>query len=596
MQIPVVCSWREAALALGLALASAGSADAQQALPIQTTLLIDDVESTQTLRADLASVPTRPVLVIEATPDTEHPDAQLQFEVTNWLTPNVNTGGNCPYRNFPEYAYVSTPGTGLSTFVVALYPCTASVLGWAGASVDVKVRLVTLGSNTAPANVSIRIRGETRPPTSTAVQQVDTQLGAKQSVIPARIDTTIYQHDSTWSNGAGEFLWAGEERIPPFFRRKFRSLLSFDVSAAVPPTAVVDSATLQLQALGFYGGGGPLTLYRVTPGALGPWSEGDANAAGNELVGTQTLLEWGAGWQHRRRPDVPWSTPGGDYDPNAWLVTTSLVAPGPVSLSSSALRQVVETMVTTEIDEDGFLLEGPNTALSDTSAIQLASRENPNAAHRPRLVVDYTQTQIYESGSLTTGVVSYINEGQNFRWLYDLDQDDVYVSPVGGICEVTPTGSPNFLPYRYSFAGAPGFTGLDCCTWKIDSPQTGTIGTGQLLFYHGLDPNDPANDPADVDLDGIVDLCDNCPSIANGPLLGTCKSGSAIGSLCNSNADCPGAGACDLAQEDADGNFQGNACPEPGVAGGIASGLVLLGLLGSRRAALERQDAFPPPR
>jgi hypothetical protein len=156
------------------------------------------------------------------------------------------------------------------------------------------------------------------------------------------------------------------------------------------------------------------------------------------------------------------------------------------------------------------------------------------------------------------------------------------VTNIGGVCEVLDTTNPRVLPYTYSYGGDP-FTGVDCCTWKIDSAATGTVGTGQALFFHNLDATNPANMPPDNDLDGIRNLCDNCPSNPNGPLLGSCKTGTAIGTVCRSNLECAGGGLCDLAQEDTDGNFQGNACPEPGLATGLFVGLGLLTALTRRR-------------
>ena len=64
---------------------------------------------------------------------------------------------------------------------------------------------------------------------------------------------------------------------------------------------------------------------------------------------------------------------------------------------------------------------------------------------------------------------------------------------------------------------------IDCCTWQIDG--LGTVGAGQALFFHNLDPNDPANMPPDTDFDGILDPCDNCIYTPNGPFLGSCSDG-----------------------------------------------------------------------
>jgi hypothetical protein len=65
--------------------------------------------------------------------------------------------------------------------------------------------------------------------------------------------------------------------------------------------------------------------------------------------------------------------------------------------------------------------------------------------------------------------------------------------------------------------------------------------------------------------------------VPNGPLLGTCTSGSGVGTICRSDLECAGGGICSLSQEDADGNFEGDACvPEPGFAWMLGSGIIAL--------------------
>jgi hypothetical protein len=65
---------------------------------------------------------------------------------------------------------------------------------------------------------------------------------------------------------------------------------------------------------------------------------------------------------------------------------------------------------------------------------------------------------------------------------------------------------------------------------------------------------------SDSDGDGTPDYRDNCPTIPNGPLIGTCTSGVNIGNTCHSNSDCGTGGFCSMNQEDSDGNGIGHAC------------------------------------
>ncbi len=65
----------------------------------------------------------------------------------------------------------------------------------------------------------------------------------------------------------------------------------------------------------------------------------------------------------------------------------------------------------------------------------------------------------------------------------------------------------------------------------------------------------------DEDLDGIIDLEDNCPTKPNGSLLGTCIGGTAHKMDCTLNGnECGVDGYCSMAQEDEDGDKVGDAC------------------------------------
>jgi hypothetical protein len=79
----------------------------------------------------------------------------------------------------------------------------------------------------------------------------------------------------------------------------------------------------------------------------------------------------------------------------------------------------------------------------------------------------------------------------------------------------------------------------------------------------------------DTDADSVVDANDNCPSIPNGPALGTCQqlwpshAYAELGSGCFSDLECQNqAGACSLAQEDFDHDGVGNVCDEEFELGG----------------------------
>ncbi len=278
-------------------------------------------------------------------------------------------------------------------------------------------------------------------------------------------------------------------------------------------------------------------------------------------------------------PDDPWSSQGGDRQFPA-LAAGTVSGVGPFVMTSSALVDHVTLLASGSTSHDGLLL------LATNGSARFASVENPTPSRHPRLSIDYALPPAPISSILPTSTSTFYNENQDFRWIYDLDHDDILITPVLGRCEVTDTVG-YLLPYTYQFLGNPSYAGVDCCTWQIDS-STGISGSGQALFYINVDGGNPANHPLDVDLDGIRDLCDNCPSVPNGPLLGSCITGPQVGSLCRSNQECDG-GLCSFAQDDQDLDGEGNACvPEPGIVSGLVAGWIGLFALARRRMTVTR--------
>jgi len=199
------------------------------------------------------------------------------------------------------------------------------------------------------------------------------------------------------------------------------------------------------------------------------------------------------------------------------------------------------------------------------------------------------------SGSLNLERVPFCTDAADFRWIYDEQDDDVVETfhpiteaPLGRCTGVATSGEDIFNPgYDYDYLGSPSYVGFDCCTWQMDSPATGTTGSGQALFYVNLGLG---AQPPDSDNDGFFDPCDNCVDVPNGPFLGTCvtTNGSTVGGPCLSNQQCSGGQFCSMAQEDDDFDSEaGLVClPEPGATALLASGVVcLIGLERRRRKA-----------
>lgn len=554
-------------------LVSAGASQAQSiATPFsQDDVVLNNLATEITYTVDFSTLPLRPNLRIEVAPDASHANMQLEIRVTNCNFSYPNEFFSCPATtNFP-------PVVGAQSVAFKPWACGAiepNSPPYVGKTCDVKVRALAFGSGGAPATFDISLRGETEVPYSTESTEVTTTVQTV-SIAPTK-DTTLYQSNTGASNGAGESFWTtlgtGSNAL--------HSLIAFNVQPSIPVGATISNARLELNVLAVSGSPG-LSVYAVPRNPSVTWVEGNANATGDESA-PPIALGNAATWSHRQWFSTgalgAWTTAGGDRELPA-LATVGSIPTGALVLSSAALLDHVRAIHASTTSYDGLLL------VPTAGAARFASDEHGTLASRPRLVVDYFVPSSTGDGQLDTGTIPYFTERQNFRWIYDLDNDNVFVTPVTGRCEYTLAGANNFgLPYTYQFQGSPSYQGLDCCTWQLGS-AAGVTGTGQAIFFINTDSSNPANQPSDLDTDGIKDLCDNCPSVPNGPLLGTCATGPSTGSTCLSSQQCNGF-PCSLSQDDADRDGDGDVCvPEPGLGAMLAGGLLGLVAVERRRRA-----------
>jgi hypothetical protein len=521
---------------------------------------LSTLQSELAYSVDLGALPLRPRLIVEATPDAAHPDLELEVEISGCTL--FSTGGLCP----PS---VIASGVGAQTAAYDPFFCEVRS-EFVGETCEVRVRPLAFGAAGKPATVDVTIRGETRVPTGLVEVELDPSL--QPIALSASKDTTLYQANPNASNGLGESIWVSTGTGP----NALHGLLDFPIAQNVPANVVIDDVRLELSVLAATPGAS-LALYAVPDGL--DWAEGFSDAAGDESIPPAPGVGPHASWSFRRWTIVlvnpgPWLIPGGDREPTP-LVTATVSASGGLSMSSPALADHLRALQSGTTTADGFLL----VPLSGSA--RLGSAENPLLANRPQLVVEHRGSPT--QSTLNVGTAYFFNEGQNFRWTYDAENDHVVTAAQGTTCvALTPLTTLPEHNYTQHYLGDPAYRGLDCCTWQIGS-TTGVTGTGQAVFYIGVDANDPLYDLQDPDGDEIVDPCDNCPTIPNGPGRGTCLFGPSQGAVCGSDQDCGGA-PCSLAQEDLDRDGQGDACvPEPGSAAGLAAGLVALAVRARRR-------------
>lgn len=201
-------------------------------------------------------------------------------------------------------------------------------------------------------------------------------------------DTSIFNgtaSSDTLADGSGDFLWLSV--TAEGLNR--RALLKFDVSG-IPPGSVVKQATLTLyesRARDEHN----VSLHRL----LGSWGEGASNAGGS---GSGVPAQTGdATWLHRFFPGTLWTTPGGDFDPNASAVQrvglpnttyswTAITPPPPAAVPR--LVQDVQAWVNNPGVNHGWIMLGQD---GFQNAKRFESRNNAAVVNRPQLRLVYTE-------------------------------------------------------------------------------------------------------------------------------------------------------------------------------------------------------------
>ncbi len=198
--------------------------------------------------------------------------------------------------------------------------------------------------------------------------------------IDATRDATLFENPiGEVANGAGQYLFAGTTA----FGELRRALLQFDVAAAVPAGATINSAVLTLHMSRTAAAAEIVSVHR----ASAAWGEGASDAPAEEGGGT-SAEPGDATWRHRFFPDALWTTAGGDFEPLA-SDSTVVIANGYYSWGGTgALVADVQSWLDDPSQNHGWAVLG-NEQFEQT-AKRFDSRENPDAARRPSLMIDFT--------------------------------------------------------------------------------------------------------------------------------------------------------------------------------------------------------------
>lgn len=209
---------------------------------------------------------------------------------------------------------------------------------------------------------------------------------AGQVTLSASKDNTLYEVvrprgvSAPPSNGAGVSFFAGRNNNPGVSIR--RGVIAFDVAAAVPAGATIDSAELVLAMTQTTSGAQDVALHRLTS----DWGEGTSNATSGGGGGGAPATTGDATWLHTSYPGSLWGTPGGDFAATM-SATQSVGGDGSYTWGSTAQMVAdVQDWLDNPGNNFGWILIGNEAA--QQSSKRFASREN--ATDPPQLIIAFT--------------------------------------------------------------------------------------------------------------------------------------------------------------------------------------------------------------
>lgn len=203
--------------------------------------------------------------------------------------------------------------------------------------------------------------------------------GAGTVVIEAGGDATLIEDpEGGRANGSGPFLFVGRTSQQKGSIR--RGLVRFDVAAAIPRHAIIESAALTLFMSPSNSQVREIRLHRV----LGDWGEGPSSSAGG---GGKPSLPGDATWIHTFYPDRLWVRDGGQFLGRS---SAALEVGATAYYTWESTRHTVQDVRLWHANPGhnfGWILMGDET--TPQNAKSFASRENPMVPIRPVLTVTY---------------------------------------------------------------------------------------------------------------------------------------------------------------------------------------------------------------
>ncbi len=199
--------------------------------------------------------------------------------------------------------------------------------------------------------------------------------------IVADRDNTLFESgDGDLSGGSSLHVYAGRINFHPDGFVERRALLHFDVGG-IPAGASIMSATVRVQVTKVPPAP-PTGLAFGLHRCLADWGEGASSSFGGDGA---PATAGDATWRHTFHPADTWTTPGGDFAPDASGMTTMNLT-GSYAFEGDGLVADVQSWVDGGANH-GWVMVGDVS--TPRTVRKIASRENSNASHRPTLIVEW---------------------------------------------------------------------------------------------------------------------------------------------------------------------------------------------------------------
>ena len=202
---------------------------------------------------------------------------------------------------------------------------------------------------------------------------------AETVVVEAGRDATLIEHpDGSLANGSGPALFVGRTAQAENSIR--RALIRFDVDRALPEQAIVESVSLTLSVTPSNPRPLPIHVHRV----LADWGEGPSSSSGG---GGAAALPGDVTWLHTFWDTDLWVHPGGQFLGRSSALQEVASAGFCTWAGTEHLVQDVRLWKAAPELNFGWILIGDETTAQ--TAKSFASREHPDSASRPVLVIGY---------------------------------------------------------------------------------------------------------------------------------------------------------------------------------------------------------------